>query len=283
MRANLDQRNVGGYSVAYRRDDTNFPVYVTAALAAMFFTAAWITGAAYWLALAVTAAAFTYYNIPLLETGRPTIGANQYGIFIQAFGLIRWRAIDRIDLVEIAERAMTVHELQISLSVPLGSALVVDWRKQPAYRLLMRKVLLTAAPPPPGRSNISFNRLRLTTLLDGGYVEDAANLALRVQAPMNLDILRAQTDALLYAGRDTDVCSDLTAHRLDTAESFWVKLRAYCYAAAGGSSVSAYSNIAGATGTLTPVRTISGANTGLNPPFPSALSGVIGIAVDSTR
>ncbi len=55
------------------------------------------------------------------------------------------------------------------------------------------------------------------------------------------------------------------------------------YAAAGGSSVSAYSNIAGATGTLTPVRTISGANTGLNPPFPSALSGVVCLAVDSTR
>jgi hypothetical protein len=82
---------------------------------------------------------FTYYNIPLLETGRPTIGANQYGIFIQAFGLIRWRAIDRIDLAEIAERAMTVHELQISLSAPLASALVVDWRKQPKYRLLMRQ------------------------------------------------------------------------------------------------------------------------------------------------
>ena len=84
------------------------------------------------------AAAFTYYNIPLLETGRPTIGANQYGIFIQAFGLIRWRAIERIDLAEIAERAMTVHELQIVLDAPLGSALVADWRKQPTYRLLMR-------------------------------------------------------------------------------------------------------------------------------------------------
>jgi hypothetical protein len=138
MRGNLDQRNVGGYSVAYRRDDTSFPVYVTAALAAMFFTAAWITDAAYWLALAVTAAAFTYYNIPLLETGLPTIGANQYGIFIQAFGLIRWRAIEGIHLVQIAERAMTVHELQIVLNAPLGSALVADWRKQPIYRLLMR-------------------------------------------------------------------------------------------------------------------------------------------------
>jgi hypothetical protein len=138
MNAALDERNAGGYSVAYKRDDTYFPVYVTAALAAIFLTAAWITGAIYWLPLAAAAAGFTYYNIPLLEIGRPTIGANQYGIFIQAFGLIRWRSIERIDIVEIAERAMTVHELQIMLGAPLGSALVADWRKQPAYRLLMR-------------------------------------------------------------------------------------------------------------------------------------------------
>ena len=138
MSANLDERNAGGYSVAYSRDDTYFPVYATAALAAVFVTASWITGAAYWLVPAVLAAGFTYYNMPLLETGRPTIGANQYGIFIQAFGLIRWRAIERIDLGELAERAMTVHELQIVLNAPLGSALVADWRKQPKYRVLMR-------------------------------------------------------------------------------------------------------------------------------------------------
>jgi hypothetical protein len=138
MAGHLDQGHVGGYSVAYGRDDAYFPVYVTAALAAIFLTAAWMTGAMWWLVLAAAAVAFTYYNIPLLETGRPTIGANQYGIFIQAFGLIRWRAIERIDLVEIAERAMTIHELQIVLNAPLSSALVVDWRKQPTYRLAMR-------------------------------------------------------------------------------------------------------------------------------------------------
>jgi hypothetical protein len=139
MIASPEEGNVGGYSVAYSRDDTYFPVYITAALAAIFVTASWITCALYWLVLAAASAAFTYYNIPLLETGRPTIGANQYGIFLQAFGLIRWRAVERIDIAEIAERAMTVHELQIVLSVPLGSALVVDWRrKQPRWRLLMR-------------------------------------------------------------------------------------------------------------------------------------------------
>ena len=138
MDARGEERSVGGYSVAYSRDDTHFPVYATAAMAAIFFASACITGATFWLVLAVAAAGFTYYNLPLLETGRPMIGANQYGIFIQAFGLIRWRAIERIDLVAIAERAMTVHELQIALNASLGSALVADWRKQPAYRSLMR-------------------------------------------------------------------------------------------------------------------------------------------------
>src|SRR5215470_18875458 len=138
MIAPVDEGNVGGYSVAYSRDDTYFPVYVTAALAAIFVTATWITGALYWLMPATAAAAFTYYNIPLLETDRPTMGANQYGIFLQAFGLIRWRAIERIEIVEIVERAMTVHELQIALNAPLSSALVADWRKQPLYRSLMR-------------------------------------------------------------------------------------------------------------------------------------------------
>jgi hypothetical protein len=138
MSGALNEGNVGGYSVAYSRDDVYFPVYVTAAMALIFITAGWITDAAYWLVPAAAAAAFTYYNIPLLEIGRPTIGANQYGIFIQAFGLIRWRAIERIDISEIAERAMTVHELQIVLSAPLGSALVVDWRRQAPWRRFMR-------------------------------------------------------------------------------------------------------------------------------------------------
>lgn len=97
-------------------------------------------------------------------------------------------------------------------------------------RLLIRKLLLTAAAPPPGHAMGSFNQLRLTRLLDGGYIDDAAKLALRMQEPNNFDLLRVQTDALLYDGRDNDACSDLTSHRLDSAEPFWVELRAYCYA-----------------------------------------------------
>ena len=99
-----------------------------------------------------------------------------------------------------------------------------------AASLLLRKVLLTAAALPPGRSDRSFNALRLSKLLDGGFVNDAADLAARIQAPSNPEILQLQADAFIRAGRDFDSCGDLTAYRLQSAERFWVQLRAFCYA-----------------------------------------------------
>ena len=119
-----------------------------------------------------------------------------------------------------SDRATMATMLQ---SVPAASPSATE-------RLLIQKLLLTAAAPPPGRAMGSFNQLRLTKLLDGGYIDDAAKLALRMQEPNNFDLLRVQTDALLYDGQDNDACSDVTSHRLDSAEPFWVELRAYCYA-----------------------------------------------------
>jgi hypothetical protein len=136
--AGVEERDTSGYTVTYSRDETQFPVYVLAFLAAVCLAAAWVTGAGIWFALGVAAAAVTYYNFPLLETERPQIGANQYGIFIRDFGVIRWRAVERIDLIPIALRALTIHELHIALRMPLGSALIADWRKVPIHRMLMR-------------------------------------------------------------------------------------------------------------------------------------------------
>lgn len=134
----MDDKDAGGYSVTYGREETHVPVYVLAGLAALLLAGAWFTGQTIWLILGVGAAGAAYYNYPLLEKNHPTLGANQYGIFIQGFGLIGWRAIEKIELVSIAVRASEVHELQIGLNMRISSALVADWRKQPFYRSLMR-------------------------------------------------------------------------------------------------------------------------------------------------
>src|ERR1700748_3671275 len=70
MSGALNEGNVGGYSVAYSRDDVYFPVYITAAFALIFVTAAWIMGAAYWLVPAAAAAALSLFHLPPLPTRR---------------------------------------------------------------------------------------------------------------------------------------------------------------------------------------------------------------------
>lgn len=134
----MNESDVSGYTVAYGRDETQFPIYVMLIAAAVFLFASFYTGWALLFAIGAIAGGVAYYNFPLLETGRPRLGANQYGIFIEGFGVIRWRAIERIDLVPIAVRVMTINELQIALKMPLQSALIADWRKMPWHRLLMR-------------------------------------------------------------------------------------------------------------------------------------------------
>jgi hypothetical protein len=99
-------------------------------------------------------------------------------------------------------------------------------------RLLLRKLLLTAAPPPQGPGAGAFHRLRLRKLLEAGLVDEAADLAVLIHSP-DEETQRAQADAMLFAGRDTEVCSEATAARLASAEPFWVSLRAYCYALNG--------------------------------------------------
>lgn len=127
-----------GYTVNYNRDEGPFPVYAVGFIAAALLAGAFATRNWALFSLGLVAFAFAYYNFPRTETARPRLGANQYGIFIEGFGIIHWRAVDRIELAVIAVRALTLHELQITLRQPLHSALIADWRKVPWYRMLMR-------------------------------------------------------------------------------------------------------------------------------------------------
>ena len=98
----------------------------------------------------------------------------------------------------------------------------------PTSRLLFRKILLTEAVPPVGASDVSFNALRIRKLLEAGELEDAGALAADVRS-RDPETQRMQADAMLYAGRDIELCGEATDHRLESAEQFWVDLRAYCY------------------------------------------------------
>lgn len=102
----------------------------------------------------------------------------------------------------------------------------------PSVRGLVHKLLMTAAAPPAGRAEGSFNAVRIRTLLNAGMVTDAASIAAQVRAPKDPDTSRVQADALLLAGDDTNACGDATAFRMESDDPFWIELRAYCYALA---------------------------------------------------
>lgn len=133
-----DIREFGGYTVRYGHEKGQFRVFVLSAIGIAFSVSAFYMGSEILLALGIAALGTAYYFFPLIESDRPRLGANQYGVFIEGLGLIGWRSIGKIDTVHIAVRTMMTHELQIKLTQPLEQALLVDWRSMPIYRLLMR-------------------------------------------------------------------------------------------------------------------------------------------------
>lgn len=126
-----------GFGVPYGQDKGSFRVYLMAFFAAVLFIIFFATATPLALVTALPALGTAYYFYPLIEP-RPRLGANQYGIFIDGFGVIAWRAISDIRLQTKAIRSIEVVELQIQLSQPLSTALVIDWRRLPYYRLLMK-------------------------------------------------------------------------------------------------------------------------------------------------
>jgi hypothetical protein len=110
--------------------------------------------------------------------------------------------------------------------VPLVSA-------DPFVRGLAKRLVLTTSETPVGRGKRALVTIRVEKLLQAGLPVEAGAIAAALRLDKDPDFARVQADALLYAGRDKDVCSDLTATRLNAVDEFWLELRTYCFAAGG--------------------------------------------------
>lgn len=125
-----------GFILSYARPEAA-RFHALAAITAVTF-AAWLTwGYSLLLITAILAGGSAYYFFPFTEN-RPRLGANQYGLFIDGFGLIAWRAIAEIGLVTYSVRTLEMEEMHVKLKQPAASALLADWRRLPRWRLLMR-------------------------------------------------------------------------------------------------------------------------------------------------
>lgn len=159
-----------GFALPYAADKGNFRFYVMAVAAVLLITAYILAGGhAILLVLGVGAGCVAYYFYPLIER-KPRFGANQYGIFIDGLGVIAWRAVDDIVLRTYAVRTLENKELHIRLNRDLDRALMVDWRRLPIYRLLMRlpwsmthdnviRIKLEPFGPEPGQIHRAITRI----------------------------------------------------------------------------------------------------------------------------
>ena len=127
-----------GFALAYAKDKGSFRVYIAFAMGALFAAFAILRASEIALMFALLSFAVAYYFYPLVETGKPRIGAGEHGLFIEGFGILPWRSIQEISLSTYAIRSIEVNELQIKLSRPISAALSADWRKMPLHRLLMK-------------------------------------------------------------------------------------------------------------------------------------------------
>ncbi len=161
---------MSGYTVGYGRALGQSRVYGVGSVGLILVISSFWVGSPVLFGLGALLVCAAVYFYPLIETGRPRIGANQYGIFVEGLGLISWRGVREVKLVSIAVRTMMTHELQIHLSQPIARALIADWRRMPWYRLMMHlpwsmtadnviRIPLTAFARPAEDIHAQFERL----------------------------------------------------------------------------------------------------------------------------
>lgn len=130
--------NAEGFTVRYDAAKGWPRVYLMLAAGVALCAAGFVQGSEILVALGLAGLATAYYFYPLVEARRTRLGANEYGIFIEGFGLIAWRSIRKVDLISTFVRTIEMHELRVQLNQPVSQALLADWRRMPFYRLLMR-------------------------------------------------------------------------------------------------------------------------------------------------
>lgn len=133
-----NEHDITGYTVGYDQEDIQFPVYAMTLIAVALFAAALTKGILLLAVVGLLPAAVAYYNLPLIESGRPRLGSGEYGLFIEGLGLVSWRAVDAIEKVDTIVRGVPASELHVLLKRPLPEALLADWRQRPLARRLMR-------------------------------------------------------------------------------------------------------------------------------------------------
>lgn len=133
------------FAVPYRKGSGEGLVYgglIAGAIAlAVFMTA----GEPLYVAVAFVGLAATYYFYPLIETGRPQLGANDDGLYVAGIGFVDWAEIAQLELFRTSVRMIVMNTLIVTLARPLDEAVVKREKRSP-WRLAMTRCYTRKSP-----------------------------------------------------------------------------------------------------------------------------------------
>lgn len=143
------------FTVGFNRGQSEGLVYGSLLLGILFFVIG-IVGNLPLLAVAgVAPLAIAYWHFPMIEKGRPQLGANEEGLYVERIGFIDWTAIRMTDVKRTSVRNMELVRLNVLLTRPLENA-VTKAQTFPVWKkLMMRNWKRT--PREHGRELIAIN------------------------------------------------------------------------------------------------------------------------------
>ena len=122
------------FAVGYNPSGGEIYVYGGASLVVIGCIITAVQGHPAALLLSLVGLGSTFYYRPLMEARRAQLGASMQGLYVERIGVIGWRAIADIDMVETYIRTMRFTRLVVTLSMPLDKAVVqpevtATWRR----------------------------------------------------------------------------------------------------------------------------------------------------------
>lgn len=143
------------FTVGFNRSQSEGLVYGSLLLG-LIFAAIGIAGGMPLLAVASLAPiAIAYWHYPMIEKGRPQLGANEDGLYVERIGFIDWAAIRMTDVKRTSVRNIDVIRLDVLLTRPLDNAVVKSQTVPFWKKFMMRNWKLT--PREHGRELIAVN------------------------------------------------------------------------------------------------------------------------------
>jgi hypothetical protein len=143
------------FTVGFNRGQSEGIVYGCALLGVLFAVIG-LVGDLPLLALAGAAPlAMAYWHYPMIEKGKPQLGANEEGLYVERIGFIDWAAIRMTDVKRTSARNMELVRLDVLLTRPLENA-VTKAQSFPLWKkFMMRNWKRT--PREHGRELIAIN------------------------------------------------------------------------------------------------------------------------------